>query len=233
MKRYYVDVENIGQKWIDIVKRRGKEDYILLVTPPGRQLLYSDLIKILDICCTDNIKVKEIFPGCKGDQAADHVILAEANTDSYIFSGDEFVILSNDKGYDVFIESKKADGLKIKRIGTAKDTTEVKQEICTTDDFEGAGLESNAIETETDGRLCRIITAKIIGIVNITCHHPKSIMFDYRLFAEKYISSKYDFKKTLESFPTKDKKKIVCCISKKQIEELKEFADNLNKTGLL
>ena len=233
MKRYYVDVENIGQKWIDIVKRRGKEDYILLVTPPGRQLLYSDLIKILDICCTDNIKVKEIFPGCKGDQAADHVILTEANTDSYIYSDDEFMILSNDKGYDAFIENKKADGLRIKRIGTVKDITEIKQEMSHTDVFADPGLELNAVETETDGRLCRIITAKIIGIVNITCHHPKSIMFDYRLFAEKYISSKYDFKKTLELFPTKDKKKIVCCISKKQIEELKEFADNLNKTGLL
>lgn len=103
--RYYVDVENIGNLWVTICKQVSDHSVVNLITSQNTRPTFENLA----ICLARKIKLNiyNTFAIKKGDQSCDHFLIGLISTKMIKNPDDEYVIVSNDKGYDVFIENKK------------------------------------------------------------------------------------------------------------------------------
>ena len=227
MKRYYIDVENIGNKWTKLIKETNKEDFILLITSSSKTIFFSNLIYLFNTDDHAKINIKEAYPGQKGDQSADHALLAEINTDTYLYENAEFVIVSNDKGYDNFINEKFVNGYNVKRISfqaeTVKDVSVDKTDL--------------NIEKENKKKIFEeiypLVAKKIEDCVKKTKPTLKIVPFDYTLAAKKYVEFNCDFEKTriaVEPKVGKGQSPFAGSITKKQRVELEIYTKNLIET---
>lgn len=119
MKEYYVDVENVGIKWIDIYKEMSKNDKMIIYFSKHTHFSYNDLMSLLKVE-QKKLELKEAFVRGNGDSALDYFLMGDLQNNMNEFPKREYVIVSNDKDYDDFILEKRENNFKIDKILTDK-----------------------------------------------------------------------------------------------------------------
>lgn len=119
MKEYYVDVENVGIKWIDIYKEMSKNDKMIIYFSKHTHFSYNDLMSLLKVE-QKKLELKEAFVRGNGDSALDYFLMGDLQNNMNEFPKREYVIVSNDKDYDDFISEKRENNFKIDKILTDK-----------------------------------------------------------------------------------------------------------------
>ena len=116
MKTYYVDVENVHKGWLTLLKVVPEEDYIRLYTSKNTLTNYTAIIKIAGRICDGTLEIREAVVNGKGDNSLDHFLLGELYNQMLRSPSDEYVIVSNDHDYDVFINERLHEGYMISRL---------------------------------------------------------------------------------------------------------------------
>ena len=119
MKEYYVDVENVGIKWIDIYKEMSKNDKMIIYFSKHTHFSYNDLMSLLKVE-QKKLELKEAFVRGNGDSALDYFLMGDLQNNMNEFPKREDIIVSNDKDYDDFISEKRENKFKIDKILTDK-----------------------------------------------------------------------------------------------------------------
>lgn len=119
MKEYYVDVENVGIKWIDIYKEMSKNDKMIIYFSKHTHFSYNDLMSLMKIE-QKKLELKEAFVRGNGDSALDYFLMGDLQNNMNEFPKREYIIVSNDKDYDDFISEKRENNFKIDKILTDK-----------------------------------------------------------------------------------------------------------------
>lgn len=119
MKEYYVDVENVGIKWIDIYKEMSKNDKMIIYFSKHTHFSYNDLMSLLKVE-QKKLELKEAFVRGNGDSALDYFLMGDLQNNMNEFPKREYIIVSNDKDYDDFISEKRENDFKIDKILTDK-----------------------------------------------------------------------------------------------------------------
>lgn len=119
MKEYYVDVENVGIKWIDIYKEMSKNDKMIIYFSKHTHFSYNDLMSLLKVE-QKKLELKEAFVRGNGDSALDYFLMGDLQNNMNEFPKREYIIVSNDKDYDDFISEKRENKFKIDKILTDK-----------------------------------------------------------------------------------------------------------------
>lgn len=119
MKEYYVDVENVGIKWIDIYKEMSKNDKMIIYFSKHTHFSYNDLMSLLKVE-QKKLELKEAFVRGNGDSALDYFLMGDLQNNMNEFPKREYIIVSNDKDYDNFISEKRENNFKIDKILTDK-----------------------------------------------------------------------------------------------------------------
>ena len=116
MKEYYVDVENVGIKWIDIYKEMSKNDKMIIYFSKHTHFSYNDLMSLLKVE-QKKLELKEAFVRGNGDSALDYFLMGDLQNNMNEFPKREYIIVSNDKD---FISEKRGNKFKIDKILTDK-----------------------------------------------------------------------------------------------------------------
>lgn len=119
MKEYYVDVENVGIKWIDIYKEMSKNDKMIIYFSKHTHFSYNDLMSLMKVE-PKKLELKEAFVRGNGDSALDYFLMGDLQNNMNEFPKREYIIVSNDKDYDDFITEKRENKFKIDKILTDK-----------------------------------------------------------------------------------------------------------------
>lgn len=119
MKEYYVDVENVGIKWIDIYKEMSKNDKMIIYFSKHTHFSYNDLMSLMKVEAK-KLELKEAFVRGNGDSALDYFLMGDLQNNMNEFPKREYIIVSNDKDYDDFISEKRENNFKIDKILTDK-----------------------------------------------------------------------------------------------------------------
>lgn len=119
MKEYYVDVENVGIKWIDIYKEMSKNDKMIIYFSKHTHFSYNDLMSLMKVE-QKKLELKEAFVRGNGDSALDYFLMGDLQNNMNEFPKREYIIVSNDKDYDDFISEKRENNFKIDKILTDK-----------------------------------------------------------------------------------------------------------------
>ena len=119
MKEYYVDVENVGIKWIDIYKEMSKNDKMTIYFSKHTHFSYNDLMSLMKVE-PKKLELKEAFVRGNGDSALDYFLMGDLQNNMNEFPKREYIIVSNDKDYDDFISEKRENKFKIDKILTNK-----------------------------------------------------------------------------------------------------------------
>ena len=119
MKEYYVDVENVGIKWIDIYKEMSKNDKMIIYFSKHTHFSYNDLMSLLKVE-QKKLELKEAFVRGNGNSALDYFLMGDLQNNMNEFPKREYIIVSNDKDYDDFISEKRENKFKIDKILTDK-----------------------------------------------------------------------------------------------------------------
>ena len=119
MKEYYVDVENVGIKWIDIYKEMSKNDKMIIYFSKHTHFSYNNLMSLLKVE-QKKLELKEAFVRGNGDSALDYFLMGDLQNNMNEFPKREYVIVSNDRDYDDFISEKRENKFKIDKILTDK-----------------------------------------------------------------------------------------------------------------
>ncbi len=129
MTHYFIDGENVGMRFTDIVKRLGSGDEILFFYTENNQNTGIPVSVIDEITRKDaTFKAVRCFAG---SNALDFQLVSYLGYAAAKSSGDVFIICSDDGGYDPVVQFWKERGLPVSRVSSegheAKDEKPVKQ----------------------------------------------------------------------------------------------------------
>ena len=114
MKRYYyVDSENVGDNWVKLLQTVDKEDvFIVFYTDKSPNMKYENLIIVRE--AKNMIQFEKCY---KGPNALDFQLTTQIGYDICNNTAEiEYVIVSNDAGFDAVVRYWKDREVPIKRI---------------------------------------------------------------------------------------------------------------------
>ncbi len=111
-KKFFIDSENVGDNWIFLLDTVAAEDEILVFyTAKSPHMNYKNLITL-----KNSSKDVTFIECCEGNNALDFQLCTELGFRVHDIGDDEFVIVTNDTGYDAVVKYWKARDIAIKRI---------------------------------------------------------------------------------------------------------------------
>ncbi len=111
-KKYFIDSENVGDSWIDLLDTASEEDEILVFyTEKSPNMKYNNLIKLKQ--APRDVTFMEC---CAGSNALDFQLSTELGYQVHDIGDTEFIIVSNDTGYDAVVTYWRERRIRIKRI---------------------------------------------------------------------------------------------------------------------
>ena len=111
-KRYFIDSENVGDNWIFLLDTVAEEDEILVFyTAKSPHMNYKNLITL-----KQSPKDVTFIECCEGNNALDFQLCTELGFQVHDMGNDEFIIVTNDTGYDAVVKYWKDRGIALKRI---------------------------------------------------------------------------------------------------------------------
>lgn len=112
---YLIDTENVGSTWTSLLKNDDRIDLFIFVTANAKNLNYSLLREITENRRRNNIKIID----CEvGKNSLDFYLSSYLG---YLIGKDkhsEYVIVSQDTGYDHIVEYWKKEGVQTRKINT-------------------------------------------------------------------------------------------------------------------
>ena len=142
-KTYFIDSENVGDNWIALLQKASADDTILVYyTMKSPHMNYRNIILLKE-------SDKEVtFIECNyGNNALDFQLCTDLGYRVHDIGDGEFIIVSNDTGYDAVVRFWRKRGVSVKRIkGNACSTVEAYEEPL--DDEETVSPEAKAAAPE-------------------------------------------------------------------------------------
>ena len=148
-KKYFIDSENVGDNWIFLLDTVAEEDEILVFyTAKSPHMNYKNLITL-----KNSPKDVTFIECCEGNNALDFQLCTELGYQVHDIGDNEFIIVTNDTGYDAVVKYWKDRDIALKRIpGKAcaqKSHSTNKQEATVSDAIED--VMPAPVETPNDG----------------------------------------------------------------------------------
>lgn len=127
LKKYFIDTENVAGKWLDVlneVKSKKEEmEFFIFYTKNTSSISYSNMQMIFNV--NSNIKIHFMECCCGRKNALDFHLVAEVAKQSMKAKKSQFIIVSDDKGYDPFIETYKHMGYDMHRLGFKDEKSQI------------------------------------------------------------------------------------------------------------
>lgn len=109
---YLVDTENIGSVFLDELPKIGENDKVVIFeSDKSLRLSFADAIKLNN--CIDKIESVHIKNGTQN--AMDFMIATVLGHLITLDASPTYIIVSNDKGYDIIINFWKSQGVRVRR----------------------------------------------------------------------------------------------------------------------
>ena len=206
MKEYYVDVENVGIKWIDIYKEMSKNDKMIIYFSKHTHFSYNDLMSLLKIE-QKKLELKEAFVRGNGDSALDYFLMGDLQNNMNEFPKREYIIVSNDKDYDDFISEKRENKFKIDKILTDK------QVIQTTKNKEIKSKNNNQKTNLLDQLITKCFTkAKL-----------ENSQVNKNEIIKRFIQTNGNFEKSISYLTGKTKTQVLSSITRNDRKKMKKI----------
>ena len=206
MKEYYVDVENVGIKWIDIYKEMSKNDKMIIYFSKHTHFSYNNLMSLLKVE-QKKLELKEAFVRGNGDSALDYFLIGDLQNNMNEFPKREYIIVSNDKDYDDFISEKRENNFKIDKILTDK------QVIQTTKNKEIKSKNNNQKTNLLDQLITKCFTKA--KLENSQVSKEKII--------KKFIKSNGNFNDSISHLTGKTKTQVLSSITRNDRKKMKKI----------
>ena len=111
-KKYFIDSENVGDNWIVLLDTVAEEDEILVFyTAKSPHMNYKNLITL-----KQSPKDVTFIECCEGNNALDFQLCTELGYQVHDIGDNEFIIVTNDTGYDAVVKYWKARDIAIRRM---------------------------------------------------------------------------------------------------------------------
>lgn len=206
MKEYYVDVENVGIKWIDIYKEMSKNDKMIIYFSKHTHFSYNDLMSLLKIE-QKKLELKEALVRGNGDSALDYFLMGDLQNNMNEFPKREYIIVSNDKDYDDFISEKRENKFKIDKILTDK------QVIQTTKNKEIKSKNNNQKTNLLDQLITKCFTkAKL-----------ENSQVNKNEIIKRFIQTNGNFEKSISYLTGKTKTQVLSSITRNDRKKMKKI----------
>lgn len=129
-KTYFVDSENVGDSWISLLATVASEDEIIVFyTMKSPHMNYKNLVLL-----KNSPKEVTFIECCEGNNALDFQLSTDLGFRmNNIDTDDEFIIVSNDTGFDAIVKFWNNRNKNIRRISNACCTQEKQSDIPLTD----------------------------------------------------------------------------------------------------
>jgi hypothetical protein len=112
-KTFYIDSENVGECWIDLLLENPDCRFMVFFTDKSPRVDYEHLVKLM------NSKNKpELIPCHKGNNALDFQLVTYLGYQLCSKKDSDTIIVSNDTGFDAVVDFWTGRGKKIERIST-------------------------------------------------------------------------------------------------------------------
>lgn len=138
-KFYLVDTENVGSVWVDLIPTLGKQDCLLLFyTVNSSGISYEDLLKLAGQ--EEKYEMIQCFTGRNGldFQLVSYLgYLVKSNAKA------EFVIISNDIGYDAVVRFWNAKDISVSRVKASVLHRSLQQNADSVDQSQKTGQKAN------------------------------------------------------------------------------------------
>lgn len=206
MKEYYVDVENVGIKWIDIYKEMSKNDKMIIYFSKHTHFSYNDLMSLLKVE-QKKLELKEAFVRGNGDSALDYFLMGDLQNNMNEFPKREYIIVSNDKDYDDFISEKRENKFKIDKILTDK------QVIQTTKNKEIKSKNNNQKTNLLDQLITKCFTKSKLENSQVNKNE----------IIKRFIQTNGNFEKSISYLTGKTKTQVLSSITKKDRTKMKNI----------
>ena len=206
MKEYYVDVENVGIKWIDIYKEMSKNDKMIIYFSKHTHFSYNDLMSLMKIE-QKKLELKEAFVRGNGDSALDYFLMGDLQNNMNEFPKREYIIVSNDKDYDDFISEKRENNFKIDKILTDR------QVIQTTKNKEIKSKNNNQKTNLLDQLITKCFTKSKL----------ENSQINKEEIIKRFIQSNGNFTNSISHLTGKTKTQVLSSITKKDRTKMKKI----------
>ena len=206
MKEYYVDVENVGIKWIDIYKEMSKNDKMIIYFSKHTHFSYNDLMSLMKIE-QKKLELKEAFVRGNGDSALDYFLMGDLQNNMNEFPKREYIIVSNDKDYDDFISEKRGNKFKIDKILTDK------QVIQTTKNKEMKSKNNNQKTILLDQLITKCFTKAKLENSQVSKEE----------IIKRFIQTNGNFEKSISYLTGKTKTQVLSSITRKDRTKMKKI----------
>lgn len=116
IKYYLVDSENVNDNWLMLLDLAGEEDEIIIFyTKNSPHMSYMSVVKLLG-----NTSRKITFEECyEGNNALDFQLVSYMGylmSEASLHNGTEYIIMSNDTGFDAAVKFWKKKGFLVRRV---------------------------------------------------------------------------------------------------------------------
>lgn len=111
-KTYFIDSENVGDNWISLLTTVAPDDEILVFyTAKSPHMNYKNLILL-----KESPKEVSFIECCEGNNALDFQLCTDLGYRVNKIADGEFIIVSNDTGFDAVVKYWRQKGIPVKRI---------------------------------------------------------------------------------------------------------------------
>lgn len=198
---YFVDSENVNEKWIEALTDIKKSDEIIVFyTEKSTHASYENISKIAD--GDVNLNWVKCFTGTN---ALDFQLSTELGYRIAKGERNTFVIISNDKGYDAIVNYWVVKGIKVSRLGVEMDPPKKNRRTRST---KSTGLRSGRTSSVTRTSSTKAAGAKAKAVKKVDIKKAAKVQKDAKTTtkAATKTTSKTATKTTKETAKKKDNK---------------------------
>lgn len=159
-KIYFVDSENVGDAWIDLLLADPNGTFLIFYTSHSPRIDYEHAIALM------NAKNKPKFIRCyEGSNALDFQLVSYLGYQLRSKNTDEMVIVSNDTGFDAVVHFWSEQNRAITRLTSSNiPTPEIKTEPTPVSEEKAAP--SSSVDTDTEQTVSGVDLRELYTIIN-------------------------------------------------------------------
>lgn len=155
---YYIDSENVGDSWIDLLDDADSR-YLVFYTSHSPRIAYSQAIKLM------NATNKPEFVECyEGNNGLDFQLVSYMGYELHADNSNEMIIVSNDTGFDSVVHFWTNRGMRVKRVGHSNYSNS--QPIEKKGPVSDNELFTNSLSVETTEKICGVDKKELYTIIN-------------------------------------------------------------------
>ncbi len=156
-KKYYIDSENVGDSWIELLNNSENELFIFY-TKNSPRMTYSQVIRLM------NAPIHPNFIECvTGNNGLDFQLVTYLGYNIHETKTDEFIIVSKDTGFDAVVSFWKKRKVNIQRISQINSS---KNELASNKKCSNKKLEPSSLSLNAQNQISDVKQKEIWTIIN-------------------------------------------------------------------